>query len=170
MMCAMSDDEQRDGGVLSGLSRTRPQRRSERRAASPAPDTPDARKTAATKATAKRATAATKKKPAARKPAARKAPGAKGKPAPAAKSAPAVKSAPKAPPTRARRRPAPLDQPRQPPGSPPPPDAATEERRHERGHAGVIGTAAQAAGELGSIGVTIGRQLVKSAIDRIPKP
>ena len=158
----MSDDESRDGGVLSGLPRTRPQRRSDRRAgAAKATNTPEAKKTAATKAEAKRATAK-KPKAAAAKP---RAPAAKPKPKTAA-----AKPKPKPTATRARRRPAPLDQPRQPLGSPPPPEPGTAERRADRGPAGVLGTAAQAAGELGSIGVTIGKQLVKGALDRLPKP
>jgi type II secretory pathway component HofQ len=130
-----------DREVLTSLPRSRPVRRSAKRADRPATD-------AAARASAKPV--------APRKPRA-----AKTTPEPAA--AKPAKTAPKA------------ERPRVPPQRKVPaagyaaPDARGAEPSASAG-AELISTAIQAAAELAQIGLTVGRQTLKSMLDRLPKP
>lgn len=137
-------DETRDGGVLAGLPRTRPQRRSERRKAAPARKSP-------------RAKAASKRSPAAAKPAA----------APRSKPAAAKATKPtgaKTAESRPLRQPAqPRNVPRQPPRAAPP-EPPADDAPH------LVGTAVQAAGELAQIGLTVGTQILRGALSKLPRP
>jgi hypothetical protein len=181
-----------ESGVLASLSATRPARLSSRpRGGAAAAAKP---KAAASPKTFEPAPAE-----ATPKPAAKKAPKAAAKPArkvtgkPAARSTPKVaatrttKAAPKAKPA-ARRKPAPVtplplaatDKPRPRPvrpGSPaleetaPPVERPGDDRQDQQGQSGLdlMKTVVQAAGEVAQIGATVGGQIVKRAVDRLPK-
>ena len=144
----MSENQPSD--VLGGLPRTRPHRRSAKRAA-PAPPSPaEVPAAVRTKATARKPAARkpAARKPAARKPPARKPPAPKGTGAPVARrGTPASHKPPAAPP---RRRPA-----REPVAAP---------------RSDVIGTAVQAAAELAEIGLHVGARAVQGMIRRLPRP
>jgi hypothetical protein len=89
----------------------------------------------------------------------------------AAKASHAKAAAPKAGAAKtARAKPAPASEP-VPPRPPVPPTPPEEPRRRGR-PAGteVVSTAIQAAGELAQIGLTVGGQVLKRAVDRLPKP
>ncbi len=143
----MAPDEP-DRDVLSSLPRTRPQRRSAKRAAAPK---------AGAKAKPK---AAAKPKPkAAAQPKAKAKP--KAKAAPRARSAAAKKPTPLGP-RRAdrsggRRR-------QMPPAGFSPPEATQD--RPPPSAAELIGTAVQAAGELAQIGLAVGSHALRSALGR----
>ncbi len=138
--------------MLTSLPRSRPVRRSAKRAARPDPATADVMAKPAAKA---------------RKPA------AKPKIAVAAAAATAKPKAAARPPRRPR---AVVDDgPRQaPPRKIPPAGYASPTSNATAGDqsaaADLIGTALQAAGELAQIGVALGRQTLRSMIDRLPKP
>lgn len=141
-----------DPGVLSGLSRTRPQRRSNKR---PGRQTapPDAA------ATAESPTPAAAAPRAARKTTTRSAP-TPPKKRPAAKNAPA-----KAPATTAPEPPAVevgrVAEPRA--------ERPAAAQQHTAG-VDLVGQAIQAAGEVAQFGVGIGRQVAKGILSRLPKP
>lgn len=148
-----------DPGVLSGLSRTRPQRRSNKRPGRPAtadgPAPTEAQPQAAAdppaprKAATRAATAGSKKSTTATTPPAKAAKG----PAKAARTSkqepPAVEVGRAAEP-RAER-----------------PAAAADQ--HADG-VDLIGQAIQAAGEVAQLGVGLGRQVAKGILSRLPKP
>jgi hypothetical protein len=161
----MTDDEQRDGGVLAGLPASRPQRRSRRRrddggaaAKAPAPVAPAAASSGATKRSA------------AAKPAASGRPATTTR-AKATSSAKGTASAKRSPSSaagagRSDRR---IAQPGQPAGTPPRSDRGEPPHRDQDG-GGVVGTAVQAAGELANIGLTAGGQFVRGVLSRLPRP
>jgi hypothetical protein len=127
----MTDDDEREAGVLAGLPASRPQRRSRRRndVAGAPPATP-------------RATSA------------------KRTPAPSAATPEPRAGSP-------RRLSAPA-QPRNTPPQPRPPRRPPEPEPVAGG--GLVGTAVQAAGEIAQMGLTAGRQIVRGALSRLPKP
>jgi hypothetical protein len=136
---AMSDDRPTD--VLGALPRTRPHRRSAKRAAPAAAASTPAKDAAEPTAPAKRA-------------AARTAP-AKAKPATG----------------RARTRtqgPEPIRQPAQPAGTPSQPRA--NRVPVPPSGAEILGTAVHAAAELAEIGLTAGTRALRNAIARLPRP
>jgi hypothetical protein len=114
----MAESKTRDPGVLGGLPRHRPQRRSRRRTSAPIAPPPPPR----TKA------------------------------------------------TRARPKPPPLAQPAQPEGAPPTPAGDRPRVAPEAESHGVLAAAVQAAGELGQLGLTLGRHVVGNALSRVPRP
>jgi hypothetical protein len=162
----MTDDEQRDGGVLAGLPASRPQRRSRRRgdegsgpvetgAEAATPSAPTAKRSSAAKpGTAKGAGTATSARAKATA-SAKGSTGAKAKPGAARATAPAKE----------RR----IAQPGQPAGVPPRGDRP-EPPQPEPDAGGVVETAVQAAGELASIGLTAGGQFVRGVLSRLPRP
>ena len=144
-------DEDRDGGVLAGLPRSRPQRRSGRRKAA-AEASP-----AATAGEPRRAKAAASKRSASAGAKASASAGAKA-------SKPSAAQRPKA--TGAA---APKRQPAQPRNVPPQPArSAPAQSREERAH--LVGTAVQAAGELAQISVTVGAHVLRGALSKLPRP
>lgn len=149
-------DEDRDGGVLAGLPRSRPQRRSGRRKAaaeaSPAATAGEPRRAKA--AASKRSASAGAK---ASKPSAAQRPKATGAAAP--------KRRPAAAPAKRLRQPA---QPRNVP--PQPARSAPAQSREESAHAHLVGTAVQAAGELAQISVTVGAHVLRGALSKLPRP
>jgi hypothetical protein len=169
-----------DRDVLTSLPRTRPTRRSAKRDAvagktepAKAAATPKAKPAAATKA---------KAKPAAKRATASKAPAA-GKSTPkrpaAAKTGGTAKAAKPAAtkPKRAAARsqaaaPAAKTETRREPPTPPPAGWATPHAHESRrgGTGELLGTAAQAVGELAQIGLTFGGQALRQALSRLPKP
>jgi hypothetical protein len=128
-------------GVLGSLPGQRPQRLGGRAR----PARPPAAEPAAP-ARAGRPRAAAREAPA-RRPAADEAPGRR----PAAVSPASPRLEPRARPT------------------PPPPEPARRHISPPRGTE-LVSTAIQAAGELAQIGLTMGGQAIKRAVDRIPKP
>lgn len=153
----MTDDEQRDGGVLAGLPASRPQRRSRRRR-----DDGGTAETAAPAAPT--SSSASSKRSASGKPAAsgRQATTARAKATTSAKRS----SSTAARPARSDRR---IAQPGQPAGSPARADQSEPPHREQDG-GGVVGTAVQAAGELANIGLTAGGQFVRGVLSRLPRP
>ncbi len=146
-------DEDRDGGVLAGLPRSRPQRRSGRRKAA-AEASP-----AATAGEPRRAKAAASKRSASAGAKASASAGAKA-------SKPSAAQRPKA--TGAA---APKRQPAQPRNVPPQPArSAPAQSREESAHAHLVGTAVQAAGELAQISVTVGAHVLRGALSKLPRP
>jgi len=150
-----------DREVLTSLPRSRPVRRSAKRGDRPAAG----------------ATARASAKPVApRKPRATKAaPAAAAKPAAAPRAAakrPATASAKPAP---SAARPRPQDTPRDTPRRTVPaagyaaPDGRAGEPAASAG-AELVSTTIQAAAELAQIGLTVGRQTLRSMLDRLPKP
>jgi DnaK suppressor protein len=154
----MSDE--RHSEVLGGLPRTRPHRRSDKRAATsaapatPGPETPPA----ATKPAAKKPAAKT---PAAKKPAAKK---------PAARKAAAKKATANTPAATGGTR---LRQPAQPDGLPAQPRAtnrpAPRPSAPPKGGE-ILGTAVQAAAEIAEIGLSAGARAIRRAVSRLPRP
>jgi outer membrane biosynthesis protein TonB len=141
----MADDEQGDG-VLANLPSTRPSRLSRRgaRASESAPAAPEP------KAPAKPRSKPKPKAKAAAKPAAPKA--AKPQPVPDAPKPRAVRPAT--------------------PKLKEPVEKAAEQREpdsHRPSGTELVSTVVQAAGELAQVGVTVGGQILKRAIDRLPK-
>ena len=140
-----------DASVLGSLPSSRPsriggERRGSFRRAEPA-DTPPATAT----------------KPPAAKPA--KAKAAKPKPAKAAKPKPAKAAKPKAGKATVKPTKPVAPGPKPAPGSMPPREGDGRPSGPE-----IVTTAVQAAGELAQIGATVGRQLLKRATRRIPRP
>jgi hypothetical protein len=150
----MAEGGKPDEDVLSRLPRTRPHRRSAKRA-SAAGSEPDGAKGARA---AKPRTAA---KPAARRKPAKTGAG-KRRPASAAQAAPAAE--PRAGGPRARR-PATTS----PTASPRIAEPARPRPRPPTG-ADLLGTALGAAGELARAGATVGAQVLKRAVSRLPRP
>ncbi len=158
--------------MLTSLPRTRPVRRSAKRGDRPAID-------GAARASAKPVSA---RKPRAAKAAAGAAP-AKPAAAPRARSRPGSTAGAKPKPTAARtarpRAAAPptagAERPRVPPQRKVPaagyatPDPRAGEP-HATAGAELISTSIQAAAELAQIGLTVGRQTLRSMLDRLPKP
>jgi hypothetical protein len=156
-------------GVLGSLPATRPARLGRRRQG----DEP-----AAPAATAERpppAAAKPARKPAARKPAAAKPAAAKpaaAKPA-AAKPATAREKLAAAKPNRPEAVSAGSPNLRATPpsqGHAVPPPSAGDRRQGPPTGIELVTTAVQAAGEVAQIGATVGKQIVKRALDRIPRP
>jgi hypothetical protein len=149
-----ADDDRNE--VLTSLPRSRPQRRSSKRAGTPAgegaavPTEPRVAKVAAT--------------------AARESAGVK--PKPKAKAAPKPKAAAKAKPKAAAPRPKATATPRpRPKPAPAPPREEPAARRVEPPTgADVLQSAVRAAGEIAQVGVTIGRETVKGVLRRLPRP
>jgi hypothetical protein len=142
-----ADDDRNE--VLTSLPRSRPQRRSSKRAAAPAgegaavPTEPRVAKVAATAA----------RESAGAKPKAKAAP--KPKPKAAAKPKPKATATP-----RPRPKPAPA----------PPREEPAARRVEPPTGADVLQSAVRAAGELAQVGVTIGRETVKGVLRRLPRP
>lgn len=162
--CPVSDEKPPD--LLSSLPRSRPHRRSDKRAAKPAgpqppateqgppdpPKTPRPRTAAANPAAAKR-------KHSAAAGARAKAPSrAQGKRSPAAQA--------KSSPRRAKPNSPRLPQPAQPPGTPKP--AARGSQPEHRSDP--LSTAVQAAAELAEIGLSVGTRALRQALSRLPRP
>jgi hypothetical protein len=150
-MDAMADRQDSDREVLTSLPRSRPVRRSAKRAARP--DAASAAEPAATsattgarkphlKATANGAAKATTRAPRPPRMAAAGQGGAAKAPRPRRTIPPAGYAAP----------------------------TSHAEDDHRSASADLIGTAVQAAGELAQIGLAVGRQTLQSMIDRLPKP
>jgi hypothetical protein len=185
-VATMSDE--RPSEVLGALPRTRPHRRSDKRAARPEPTEATTTAAAEDEATATSAAstpeAAATQAPTA-KPSPARAPKAKPRatkraPGPrSAKSSPAGKpraGKPKAsakpgpaPQRTAARKPArkPLRQPAQPVGTP---DARRADKPAPSGRTDVLGTAIQAAGELAEIGISVSARALRRAVSRLPRP
>jgi hypothetical protein len=90
----------------------------------------------------------------------------KAKPKAAAKSKPKKRAAKKAPVTAAQSKATAAQRPSPPPPPPPPPP-----RRDGRpSGTEIVTTAVQATGELARIGVTVGGELLRRAVRRIPRP
>jgi len=137
----VADRQDSDREVLRSLPRSRPVRRSAKRDDPPAAK--GKRPTARPKAAAKPESAAAKPQPT-----------AKPKPAPKSPGAPAAGAAPRR-------------------SVPPAGYAAPDQRAADApasGAADLISTTIQAAAELTEIGVTIGRQTLRSMLDKLPKP
>ncbi len=152
-----------DQSVLGNLPSTRPARIGRRREGASA----RAEAPAAKPATATKAKPAAKRKPAAataaKAKAAAKPRAAEPKPRPVTPRAPTPK---KSTGPRAVRSGAPaLDREPRPSASVPPPPQSVPPKG-----TGVVTTAVQAAGELAQIGITLGGQVAKRALKRIPKP
>ena len=164
----MTDRQDSDREVLTSLPRTRPVRRSAKRAERPA--------AAKGPATAQRRKPAAKPRAAAASTARRKAPktaAAKTAADAAAAATPAAERKARAGGTRSTRQRA--QPPRVAPERKVPPAgyAAPTSRAGETpasGAADLIGTTLQAAAELTQIGMAVGRQTLRSMLDRLPKP
>jgi hypothetical protein len=144
----VADRQDSDREVLTSLPRSRPVRRSSKRAARP-----DAANGAGAKS-----------KKAAAKPRAKAAP----KPAAKAGAKPAARRAPKAGPRAVAPDPVAPRRKIPPAGYAAPTSRAPEDPASAS--ADLIGTAVQAAGELAQIGFAVGRQTLKSMLDRLPRP
>ena len=165
-----------DRDVLSNLPRSRPHRRSAKRGGVTATTTKAAQASEASESAAGTA------KPADRPKAARKPAAAKAKPktttaaeAAAKRSAPAAErpaGAPRAAGADAGPRAQRLRKPPPPPSPLPPRSGKTAPPKGENQQSGteLIGTVVQAAGELAQVGLTIGGQVLKRAVSRLPKP
>jgi hypothetical protein len=160
-----------DHDVLSNLPRSRPHRRSAKRGGV------TATKTKAAQASEAGESAAGAAKPADGPKAARKPAAAKAKPktttaAEAAAKQPAPNAAPRAAGAGAGPRAQRLRKPPPPPSPLPPKAGKTAPPKGESQTSGteLIGTVVQAAGELAQVGLTIGGQVLKRAVSRLPKP
>ena len=157
----MADRQDSDREVLTSLPRSRPVRRSSKRAARPdvaaaaKPKSATAAKGAA-KAGKPAAKSAAKPKTTAKAKAATAAP----KPRPQPVAAPAEEPAP----ARAGRPPRKV-----PPAGYASPVSAAEHDR-DGGSADLVTNALEAASELAQIGFAVGRQALQSMFDRLPKP
>jgi hypothetical protein len=156
----VADRPDSDREVLTSLPRTRPVRRSAKRAERPR--TAAAATKSKPKATSTSAAAADG--PKARKPAAK--PRAAAQPKTNARAATGPRSADGARATSQRTRPA-SRQTVPPAGYASPPMPGEDGRSAS---ADLLGTAVQAAGELAQIGFAVGRQALQSMLDRLPKP
>lgn len=145
-----SDRSDGDRDVLSNLPHSRPHRRSAKRQGSAA--------------SARKAPAGAGAKPAQAKPKTARAAAPKAAAKPAPKPAPAATTRSEA----AQR----LRKPPKPPAPLPPRAGQTQPPKGEPTPGGteLIGTVVQAAGELAQVGLTIGGQVVKRALSRLPKP
>lgn len=169
------EDEDRDGGVLAGLPRSRPQRRSGRRKpaaeASPAAGTgepPPAEAAASKRSGSARAKAAAgprakPARPASKPPKATRASTPKRRTSASPRSGPPARAGAKGSASRLR-------QPAQPRHVPPQPDRASPAPEPSEEGAHLVGTAVQAAGELAQIGLTVGAQVLRGALSRLPRP
>lgn len=146
----MSEDRPTD--LLSGLPRTRPHRRSEKRAAPSAPGTPGP---AATPSLAGGAKTATRAKTA-----------AGGKTTGGART---TGSAPSGRKPRSRPAAKTLRQPAQPRGIPKA-RRAPKRKPAPASRAETVGTAVQAVGELAELGLTLSARALRNAVARLPKP
>lgn len=185
MSSAMSDDRSSD--VMGALPRSRPHRRSDKRATRPA-ETKDAASGVPPAKVAKTAGRPAKGTNAGARPAkATKAgvPPAGGRKAPTKPRATEAKAAERKRPTTARaQKPAaqpaprsrkstprsgrtPLQQPAQPTGTP---DARRADRPEQGSRHDILGTAVQAAAELAEIGLTVGARALRGAVSRLPRP
>jgi hypothetical protein len=157
----VADRQDSDREVLKSLPRSRPVRRSAKRAASPGARTPGkAGATTSAKAPAAKSDGrAAKPKPAAARSrsAPRAAAGTRAT-SDAAKAAPKTGEPPRVAPKR-----------QVPPAGYAAPSARSEQPAAS-GAAELIGTTLQAAAELAQIGLTVGRQTLQSMVDRLPKP
>jgi hypothetical protein len=154
----VADRPDSDREVLTSLPRTRPVRRSAKRAERPRTAA------AATKPKSKSTPAAAADGPKARKPAAKPRAAAQPKATARAGSRPASADGAGATAQRARsgsRHAVP------PAGYASPPMPGEDGRSAS---ADLLGTAVQAAGELAQIGFAVGRQALQSMLDRLPKP
>lgn len=132
--------ENGDGDVLKSLPRTRPSRRSAKRDAKPAEQSP------AADASSAPPRPSTKRKPAAKTAAAKKPKAAAAKPKRAAAKPEPVATKP----------------------APPPSGYAAPKPEPSEGR--LVGDAVQAAAELAGIGLTLGRQAIGQALSRLPRP
>jgi hypothetical protein len=136
----VADRQDSDREVLTSLPRTRPVRRSAKRAERPAAAT-------AVKPKPKpRATAAAADGAAARRPPAKPRPAAQRR----ATTGPASRPAPRR--------------------TVPPAGYASPSDAEDARSGDLLGTAVQAAGELAQIGFAVGRQALQSMLERLPKP
>jgi len=178
---ADSEDERE---VLTSLPRSRPTRRSSKRgeraagaSADEAPEDPSAR--------AKPATSSARPKPAASSARAKPASSARAKPASSARAKPASSARAKPAPAsdRAKRQPRPpthdeqpaaTERPRRPPERKVPAAGyaapASGDQEGSPGATEILSTAIQAVAELAQIGFSVGRQVLRSALERLPKP
>jgi chemotaxis protein histidine kinase CheA len=154
----MADRQDSDREVLTSLPRSRPVRRSAKRAARPASAAaaePKAEAAASPGSKAgKPSKAAAAAKPKSRAKAQAKATAAEPKVAPAAAAADATAGGP----------------PRKIPPAGYASPSSRAEADHAPGSADIVGNAVQAATELAQIGFAVGRQALQSMIDRLPKP
>ena len=170
---ADSEDERE---VLTSLPRSRPTRRSSKRgeraadaSADEAPEDPSAR--------AKPATSSARPKPAASSARAKPGSSARAKPASSARAKPAPAS------DRAKRQPRPpthdeqpaaTERPRRPPERKVPAAGyaapASGDTEGSPSATEILSTAIQAGAELAQIGFSVGRQVLRSALERLPKP
>ena len=171
----MADRKDSDREVLTSLPRSRPVRRSAKRAVRP--DAANGEETTARPATkATRSAAAKPRAKAAAKATAKTGPRATAKtgPRPTAKTGPkaTAKTGPRATPKpRPGAIPGATSNPRRkipPAGYAAPTSQAPDD--HAAASADLIATAVQAAGELAQIGFAVGRQALHSMLDRLPKP
>jgi hypothetical protein len=158
-------DDAPEGDVLSALPRTRPQRRSARRATPPKAE--PAQVAAAADAVAASAGATAQAKPRPKRAAAKPKPAA-AKPKPAA-------AKPRARAAAGGARPAP--QPTAPAAPEVPPAGYATGPGQDGGDGGgrpgtgeLVTTALQAVGEIAQLGAAVGQQAVRSALRRIPRP
>jgi hypothetical protein len=157
--------DERHSEVLGGLPRTRPHRRSDKRAATPV--TPAASDGAAQASPPAKAKLSANAKPAAKAKPAVKKPQAAAKP-----KKPATKPGAKRSESGAR-----LRQPAQPEGTPtrsraksgtaprPPARTSASPKGTE-----ILGTAVQAAAEIAEIGISAGARAIRRAVSRLPRP
>jgi hypothetical protein len=163
------DRSDSDRDVLSNLPRSRPHRRSTKREGVTATKRKAAETSEASESAAGTARPADRPRAAARKPAAAKA---KPRTTTAAEAAAKQAATPRAAGTGAGPRAQRLRKPPPPPSPLPPKAGKTEPPRGESqtGGAELLGTVVQAAGELAQVGLTIGGQVLKRAVSRLPKP
>jgi hypothetical protein len=153
----VADRQDSDREVLTSLPRTRPVRRSAKRAERPrtaaAATKPKSKSTSSAAAGPKARKAATKPRVAAQPKATARAASRPASADGARATAPRTRSAPRQ--------------------SVPPAGYASSPMPGEDGRsasADLVGTAVQAAGELAQIGFAVGRQALQSMLDRLPKP
>ncbi len=153
----MADRQDSDREVLTSLPRSRPVRRSAKRAARPEAAAAAAPKSAtAAKAGRPASKAAAKPKATAKPKAAAAPPKARAKAVPRADAAPAA--------ARTGRPPRKV-----PPAGYASPVSASE-HEGDGGSADLVANVIEAAGELAQIGFAVGRQALQSMFDRLPKP
>ncbi len=162
----MTDD--RPSEVLGGLPRTRPHRRSDKRAA-PRPSPAAEAATIAPAAPGPAAPAPTATTNATKTPKAAKAPRTRTDGSASVKPPEPVRKPSGTAPARrpARTKPARLAQPEQPAGAPPAP--ASRKPAPSPG-VDILGTAVQAAAELAEIGLSASARALRGAISRLPRP
>jgi hypothetical protein len=153
--------DERPSDVLGALPHRRPQRRSDKRRArepvrSESPSGANG-SAAAGATTAERPPASGAPTPRAKSP-------ERDAPTPETSVPASLPTTPRATP---RRRTTPLRQPAQPPGTPP---ASHERPADQVPGRHILGTAAQAAAELASIGLSLSARALRNAVDRLPRP